>query len=67
MDGQAQVPIHLYRASDSAHIQLCEWTRILSLTLHMLLATQDPTVCFNPYRVWPYICEILLFCTSKHS
>lgn len=50
MDGQAQVPIHLYRASDSAHIQLCEWTRILGLTLPVLLATQDPTVCFNPYR-----------------
>lgn len=49
MDGQAQVPIHLYRASDSAHIQLCERTRILSLTLPMLLATQYPTVCLNPY------------------
>lgn len=49
MDGQAQVPIHLHRASDSAHIQLSEGTRILSHTLPMLLATQDPTVCFNPY------------------
>lgn len=66
MDGQAQVPIHLYRASDSAHFQMSEGTRILSLTLPMLLATQDPTVCFSP-SVWPYICETILFCISKHS